>query len=248
MTTTRRERLGSGALTGGRVVNDALGMLRQSLARIAVAALFFFAVPAFVAVLAEHALNALSPEHSSLAVITAYSAVMLAVSLRVLGPVAFAGYLDEAVAKEYHHGAHHRLRDVLASLPWRRLIVADIIVVVVVGIGLELFVVPGLIAFGALGLVGVVIVQEHNAVVPSFRRTINLAKTAPILVALLVVTPFALEQIAHEVILHTLESSGIGVQVIAEWLLAIVLGGTLGLLEVALASELIARNPRKSLP
>ena len=136
------------------------------------------------------------------------------------------------------------LREVLRKLPWRRLIVADLIVVVTVGIGMALFVVPGLIEFGLFGMVGVVIVQERAGVIASFRRTISLALTDPVLVAILIVAPFAFEEILHAVMYETLHSSGIGVQVVAEWIIAIVIGGTLGLLEVALATELMARNPR----
>jgi hypothetical protein len=244
MATSRAQELGKGSLTAGRVIDDALAMLRQSFGRIAGVAVVFFALPALIAVVAERAIQSLPTEPGLAATLVAVSAVLLAVAVRVLGPVAFAGFLDEAVAKEYLHGGHHALGQVLRSLPWRRLIVADVIVVVVVGIGLALFAIPGLVAFGGLGLVGVVIVQERDGVANSFRRTVSLAMSAPALVALLVVTPFAFEQIVHEVVLHSLESNGIGVQVLAEWLLAVILGGTLGLLEVALATELMARHPR----
>src|SRR3954453_1331610 len=99
-----RPTLGDGSLTASGVIADVLGMLRQSLARISTAALLFFAFPALVAVVAEHALSSLAPDHGAAAALVVYSAVILAVSLRVLGPVAFAGYLDEAVAKQYFHG------------------------------------------------------------------------------------------------------------------------------------------------
>ena len=62
--------------------------------------------------------------------------------------------------------------------------------------------------------------------------------------ALLVVMPFAFEEVLHEVMYETLHHSGIGVQVTVEWIVAIVVGGTLGLLEVALAAELMVRHPR----
>jgi hypothetical protein len=246
MASGNRHGVGVGPLTARRVINDALGMLRHSFARICVAALVFFALPALMSVLAAAAVDALpaADASASFATLIAYAAVVVAVSLRVLGPVAFAGFLDEAVAKEYLHGTRHSLGEVLSELPWRRLIVADVVVVVAVAIGAALFVLPGLVAFGALGLVGPVIVQERDGVSNSLRRTIRLARAAPLLVAGLVVTPFAFEQVVHEVVLHSLEANGLGVQVIAEWLLAVVLGGTVGLLEVALATELMARNPR----
>jgi hypothetical protein len=238
--TTGRTPPGTGPLTAGRVLSDATGMLRQSFVRIAGVAVIFFALPALVTILAE---SFISSQYGGHKWVLYWLSVLFAASLRVLGPVAFAGFLDEAVAKEYLHGRHMGLREVLRKLPWRRLIVADLIVVATVGIGMALFIVPGLIEFGLFGMVGVVIVQERAGVLESFRRTISLALSAPLLVAILVVLPFAFEEILHAVIYETLHSSGIGVQIVAEWIIAIVIGGTLGLLEVALATELMARNP-----
>ena len=215
-------------------------MLRQSFWRISAVAVIFFALPAVLAALGETLLSsALGRSFSIAGVVT----VIAAVGLRGLGPIAFAGFLDEAVAKEYLHGERSRLRPVLRSLPWRRLIAADIIVMSLTAVGLAAAVVPGLVVYGLFGLIGPVVVQEHAGVIESLRRASHLSLRAPRLVILLVVIPFAGEQIAHTVILGTLHSYGLGVEVLAEWILAIVLGGTLGLLEVALATELMARNP-----
>jgi hypothetical protein len=246
MSSTRSDPPGTGPLTARLVVNDAAAMLRQSLARIAGVAVVFFALPAAVTIVAEAVISALPADRPGLTLVALAAALVVAGSLSVLGPIAFAGFLDEAVAKEYLHGRHKQLGEVLRELPWRVLIIADVIVVVVVGVGLALFVLPGLVAFGGLGLVGVVVVQEHAGVRDSFRRTVFLARRAPMLVAILVVLPFAIEEIIHGVLYDTLHNSGLGVQVVAEWVLAIALGATLGLLEVALATELIARNPRRT--
>src|SRR3954452_2362654 len=173
--TTGRPSPGTEPLTVGRVTTDALGMLRQSFARIAGVAVVFFALPAAVTIAAESIISNPSTERPVLTLVTTITALFVAATLSVLGPVAFAGFLDEAVAKEYLHGRRKRLGEVMRELPWRPLIIADLIVVFVVGVGLALFVVPGLVAFGGLGLVGVVIVQEHRGVRDSFRRTISLA-------------------------------------------------------------------------
>ena len=58
------------------------------------------------------------------------------------------------------------------------------------------------------------------------------------MIILLVVIPFAVETVLHEAILEAvLHDATLTVQVIAEWLVAIFLGGTLGLIEVALAAD-----------
>jgi hypothetical protein len=246
VTSPRAELIGVGPLTAKRVLDDARGMLRQSFWRIAGVAIVFFAPPALIAGAIAVAIESVEPETSPLAPLVVIIAALVGVSLRVLGPVAFAGFLDEAVAKEYLHGRHHRLLVVLRDLPWRPLVIADLVVVLAVGLGLALFIVPGLIAFGLLAMVGPVIVQEQAGVASSFRRTIRLTRSAPRLVAVLVVAPFAVEEILHEIIHHTLHTSGFGPVVVGEWLVAILVGGALGLSEVALATELMARNPREA--
>ena len=50
----------------------------------------------------------------------------------------------------------------------------------------------------------------------------------------------AVEEVMHEFF----HESALGVQVAAEWVIAALVGGFVGLVEVALASELIARSPR----
>jgi hypothetical protein len=244
MTDQRPYQLGSGPLTAARVGRDALAMLRQSFVRIAAAAVIFFALPALVAALTVDVITQFVGEQDALIVIAAVVGLVIAATVRILGPVAFAGFLDQAVAKEYLHGHHSTLVDVMRRLPWRRLIAVDLIVTFVVGLGLSLLIVPGLVLYGLFGMVGPVIVQEGAGVRDSLRRTMQLARLAPSIVALLVVVPFAFEEILHEVMYETLHHSGLGVQVTAEWIVAIIVGGTLGLLEVALAAELMVRHPR----
>lgn len=244
MTETNGHRLGVGPLTARKVIGDDIGMLRQSFRRIAAAAIVFFAVPALIAALTVEVITLFVGEENAVIVTFAVVALVAAATVRVLGPIGFAGFLDEGVAKEYLHGEHSSLGEVMRSLPWKRLIAADLIVTLVVGIGLALLIVPGLVLYGLLGMIGPVVVQERASVRASFRRTIQLARFAPLLVAILVVVPFAFEEVLHGVMYETLHTSGLEIQIAAEWVVAIIIGGTLGLLEVALAAELMARHPR----
>ena len=126
MTDQRPYRLGSGPLTAARVGRDALAMLRQSFVRIAAAAVIFFALPALVAALTVDVITQFVGEQDALLVIAAVVGLLIAATVRILGPVAFAGFLDQAVAKEYLHGHHSTLVDVMRRLPWRRLIAVDL--------------------------------------------------------------------------------------------------------------------------
>ena len=219
--------LGEGDLTARRVLADALGMLGQSLGRIAGVALIFFALPAVMTAAVEVFLEG-NPEHGAIPLAVVLLTLAIAVLLRTFGPIAFSGFLDEGVAQEYLTGRHRRLGEVLRSLPWRYLIVADIIVTFAVSFGLSLFVVPGLVLYGLFGLIGPILVRERAGLRSSFKRTARLSRSAPRMIFLLVVIPFAVETVLHEAILEAvLHDATLTVQVIAEWLVAIFLGGTL---------------------
>jgi hypothetical protein len=132
---------------------------------------------------------------------------------------------------------------VLRSLPWLRLVVADVILVVGTGIGLVLFVVPGLIFLTLFTLVGPVIVQERRGVIDGFRRTFQLARGAWPMILVLVVSLLVAESIIHEVVHEMVHHSHLAVQLGAAWIVAALVGGVVGLVEVALATELMARSP-----
>lgn len=239
--------LGSGPLTARRVIDDALGMLRQSLWRIVGVAAIFFVLPAVLATLAEIAIHSLETGHS-LALVFAAATIVATIGLRVLGPVAFAGFLDEGVAREYQHGRHRSLREVIETLPWLRLIAVDLVVATGTVIGVTLLLAPGLIFYGLFGMVGPVVVRERAGVIDSLRRTMRLSMSAPRLVIVLVLVPTTFEHVFRELLFEALHSSSIGIQVVADWLVAALIGSAVGLMEVALATELMARNPRPADP
>ena len=237
---TLPHRPGQGPLSLALVVDHAQGMLRLGLMRVAVVALILFVPPALltaaVEAFAEDRPN-LFPGGGSLL------ALGVAAVFRLMGPVIFAGYLDEAVGSEYFHARRHSFRDVLRSLPWVRLLIADLIVVIGASVGLAVFIVPGIIFYLFFGLVGPVIVQERRAVRDAFRRTARISRTALVPIVVLVLVPVVAEQVLHAAASRAVHDQGIGARVIIEWLIAAVIGGTVGLLEVGLATELMARHP-----
>jgi hypothetical protein len=169
--------------------------------------------------------------------------LLMATTIRLIGPVVYAGYLDEAVGSEYFRGHRVRFSTVLRRLPWIRLVVADLILVAGTGIGLALFFVPGLIWLTLFTLVGPVIVQERHGVVDGFRRTYQLSRAAWPMILLLVVALLAVESFVHEVVHQQFHHSSLWLQVLSSWAVSAVLGGIVGLVEVALATELMARDP-----
>lgn len=87
-----------------------------------------------------------------------------------------AGLLERVVASERR--GHHRpgLREVLFDLPWRRLVVADLLLTVMVVAGLALFVVPGVVALTWFSVTLPIVNLERNPVLASFTRSYRLVR------------------------------------------------------------------------
>jgi hypothetical protein len=86
-----------------------------------------------------------------------------------------------------------RIRDVLRSLPWGSLILADVLATLIIVVGLVLLIIPGLIAITLLAVVGPVIELDRQPAVAGLRRSAQLVRpyfwrvaafaTLPLLVA-----------------------------------------------------------------
>jgi len=69
-----------------------------------------------------------------------------------------------------------RIRDVLRSLPWGSLILADLLTTLIIVVGLVALIIPGLIAITLLAVVGPVIELEHQPAVAGLRRCVHLVR------------------------------------------------------------------------
>jgi hypothetical protein len=243
-----RFRAGEGELSYGRVLRQALGMLRAEFGRVAIVALILFVPPPLLIAALDGVRESLEIDRTIVQGAGLIISLLLVTTIRLFGPVVYAGYLEEAVGSEYFRGEKHRFRDVLKKLPWVRLVIAEIILVVGTTVGLALFVVPGIIFITVFVLVGPVIVQERLGVIAAFRRTYQLSRPVWKMVFILVVVFIGVEHAVAELFHELLHDRSLVAQVGVEWAIAAVLGGTVGLLEVALATELIARRPATTEP
>jgi hypothetical protein len=237
---------GEGPLTYGRVLRQAWGMFRQHYWRVALVALVVFVPPPLLAAALRDLRDSLEADPGLVRGLGYVLGFLLATLVRLAGPVVYAGYLDEAVGHEYFKGHRVHFRTVLRTLPWGRLIVADLVLIVGTTIGLALLVVPGLVWLTLFTLVGPVIVQERHGVVDGFARTLELSRRAWPMILLLVVVLLAVEHGVHEWVHQAMHHHDFWLEVAANWLVSAVVGGLVGLVEVALASELMARHPRVS--
>lgn len=235
--------LGQGALTYRGVLRQAWGMFRRRYGRVAIVALILFVPPPLMAAALDVVRDSLEADPALVRGLGYVLGLLMVTVIRLFGPVVYAGYLDEAVGHEFYHGRYVPFPDVVRTLPWGRLVVADVILLVSVGVGLALFVIPGIIVLTLFTLVGPVIVQERHGVIDGFRRTYQLSRAAWPKIVVLVVPLLAVESAAHEVVHVAFHDSALWLQIMTTWLVAAFIGGTVGLVEVALASELMARTP-----
>ena len=126
------------------------------------------------------------------AVVGALSTSMLS----LLGAVFLSGFLCRLVSSTEHGSTEHkstehggtehektgqaadgsRIRDVLRSLPWGSLILADLLATLIIVVGLVALIIPGLIAITLLAVVGPVIELEHRSALAGLRRSVHLAR------------------------------------------------------------------------
>jgi hypothetical protein len=93
----------------------------------------------------------------------------------LLGEVLYSGVVA-AIVLAYRGGKRSTFGDVARSLPYARLIGADLLFVLIVAVGTIALVVPGLIALTWFALIGPVIKMEGSGAVACFRRSRELVR------------------------------------------------------------------------
>jgi hypothetical protein len=136
-------------------------------------------------------------------------------SLTLLGEVLYSGLITRAVV-DRRSGESHRIGEIIRTLPYRRLIAADLLLVGAVAAGFLLFVVPGLIVLAWFALVAPVIEVERPRLRAAFRRSRELVKRDFWRAALLIVVVAFLSDLLGEFIQVAI-SDALGNSTVAEW-------------------------------
>lgn len=111
--------------------------------------------------------------------------------ITMAGTVLLSGFVCRLVGAAAHGREPLTFAQVARSLPWCRLIAADLLVTLAVVLGLLLFVLPGLAALTFLAVVGPVIEIEHRRVLAAVRRSVRLVRRHIWAVLLLASAPLA---------------------------------------------------------
>jgi hypothetical protein len=161
----------------------------------------------------------------------------------MVGVVVYAGILDKVVGAHLHGHPDLSIREIWHVLPLGRLVGADVVLALATLVGLALFVVPGVVVFTLWSLVGPVITIEDRPVGSALRRSWQLVRTHFWLTLLLVTIPLQVEQaVLHAIHYAEIFEHPFVPAFLLNGLLGMVIGSVVGLVEVVLAYELIART------
>jgi hypothetical protein len=219
------------------VIAAALRTYRERFLRVAGTAFVVFGTVAVIDAIA----TILIVDHVSSRLGDAVAEIVAAV-FSMAGVVVYAGILDKVVGAHLHGHKDLTLSEIGRELPLGRLFVADVLFAVATLIGLALFVIPGIVIFTMWSLVGPVITIEDHSVRSSFTRSWRLVRPCFWLTFLLVTLPIQVEQTALHAIHYTeIFDHPVVPAFLLNGLLGMVVGSIVGLIEVVLAYELIAR-------
>jgi hypothetical protein len=161
----------------------------------------------------------------------------------MVGVVVYAGILDKVVGAHLHGHPDLSVREIWHVLPLGRLVGADVVLALGTLAGLAVFVVPGVILFTLWSLVGPVITIEDRAVGSALRRSWQLVRPHFWLTLVLVTIPLQVEQaVLHAIHYAEIFEHPFVPAFLLNGLLGMVIGSVVGLIEVVLAYELIART------
>ena len=171
---------------------------------------------------------------------------VLVLLVSTLGLTFYSGLLERLVgAVERGHEAP-AVGQVLRTLPYLRLLVADGILWVVGGLASLAFVIPGLIITTLFALIGPLINMEDLSVRAAFRRSASLVAPRFLLVLFLITIPLGIEHELVDAVAYLVPHEHIWLVFLTYLAGGLSFGVLLGLVEVSLAERLVnnAAGPR----
>jgi hypothetical protein len=173
----------------------------------------------------------------------AVGALYISFFLVTAGQVFLAGVYDHMMAASLESKPVMGVGEVYSRLPLGRLIVADLAVTVIVSIAALALLVPGIIAFALLGIVGPVINIENRGIVDALKRSANLVRPHIWMACILIVIPFWVEFGVEHWFQSFAKSVPWMVILLVSLALSVTLRPMVSLFEVVLGHALIRRYP-----
>ena len=157
-----------------------------------------------------------------------------------LGLTFYSGMLERLVGAVERNQTPQSVSKVLATLPWIRLILAEVILLVVSAVASLLLIVPGLIIATLLALVGPLINLLDSSVPDAFRRSVRLVWPHFWIVFVMITLPLAIEHELVVLIADVVPHENVFAVFFTNFALGVSIGVVLGLIEVSLAERLIS--------
>jgi hypothetical protein len=167
-----------------------------------------------------------------------------------LGLTFYSGMLERLVGAVERNQKPQPVSRVLATLPWMRLLLAELLLLVLSAFFALFLVIPGLVVATLTALVGPLINLLDCSVPDAFRRSVRVVWPNFWLVFTMVTIPLALEHEVVVLIADLVPKESIFLVFVTNFVLGAAFGIALGLVEVSLAERLIsgAHGPGRFLP
>jgi hypothetical protein len=235
-------------LTLSSLVRSAFATYREDFWRIAALAVVVFVPLSLVQTFVEWAADAYDGLGGDSVRIAVVVIAFAGTSAAIFGLTFFAGALDRMVGARRFGHEDMPLKEVLRTLPYGSLILANVVVLILVEVGFLLLVVPGAIAMTLLAIVGPLINIEGHGVRQALRHSVRLVRPRFWLAFFGITVPILVEEAVAHSLTTAVWSESILAGFVVNTVFALVVGATVGLLEVTLAHALIARDRLERAP
>jgi hypothetical protein len=156
-----------------------------------------------------------------------------------LGLTFYSGMLERLVGSVERNEPAQPVGTVLRTLPWGRLLAAEVILVVIGGVAAALLFVPGLVVDTLFALVGPLINLLDASIPEAFRRSVKVVLPHFVLVFCFIAIPLAIEHELVVLVADLIPNEKIFLVFLSNFVLGDVFGMALGLMEVTLAERLV---------
>jgi hypothetical protein len=232
---------GRHAIRGRQVVAGAAHAGRVHWKRVLAAAVIVFGVSA----VAETATDAwVADSAAALAVPVG----VLAFAVDIFGEVLFTGLLERLVGQARYGAPEQGIVTVLRTLPYRRLIVADVLLTGLVTLGYLALIVPGVVLFTLLCLSAPIVNIEGKSALRAMRRSAQLVRGRFWLTLILVTVPFSIADWTSTAVQDAVHGEPLAVDLGVRLVVTIVVAVCTGLIQVELAYRLIEADAEDKRP
>ena len=223
------------------VLVAAFGTYRRRFGLIAGAALVVFGISAGLDVLID-VVDDRASEYPGLV-----ATLLVIAGLATFGTTFFAGLLDRIVGEEERGHSRRPLGQLLRTLPYWRLLAADVLLSLGAVFATILLIIPGLIFYTYFSLVGPAVVMEDRKVFDGFHRSMHLVRGKFWLTFFLVTLPLLVEEDVVHGVVALVGDAGPFLVFVVNAVAGAVVGSVIALVEVTLAGRLAMRKPDPAL-